>query len=621
VPSLYGNRLALLFGRDTTRARRQPGPRGRTTVFAVHPFAEDRERFYRFRGGDTIQTLTVDERTIPIVRVEVGPRDDLADNTVVFTGEVDVDASRHHIVRMRGFFARVSRVKPRFDLLADARLVGIAYVELVNAEVEGAYWLPLWQRFEAQALAPAFGEGRAVFRIVSRFRDYRITPPDAALLALTARQADSLRAQRHRISVASADSLRAFSAWRVDIGAITADVSADDFDDIAPDVLRPTGAPRTTLAGERLTDLLRTNRVEGVAVGATFTTRWRDAAPGLTTRVGATYGVADAAVRGRADADWQRGDTRWRLRVGRSLDLTNDFRNPLDSGSTLGVVFGNDPYDHVDRRFASLSLTRRLPRMRSVLRVQTGIAQDRGVAMGWSRGLLGDDFEPVRGVDPGDWVATEAVLEWRPDVTGEFLKTGLGGRVAYLRGDGDLRFDRWEARLGGRVNRGRFTLAGRADGGVLWSAAPPAQQLFEIGGLAGSLSGYDYKEFAGDRAALARGVAMWRLERWTTPLQLTSRLWLPAPNPALSVGLAAGWTEASGDAARAAIRRLGARPPDRTDSLALLAPVHLSRPSDGWRTSFTAGVRFFGGALGVLAAKPLEQRGGWRGVVEFGQAF
>src|SRR5690606_2507271 len=57
IPSLYGNRLALLFGRDTSEAvRRRRDRRGGDPLFAVHPLADDRDAYYRFSGGDTIIT-------------------------------------------------------------------------------------------------------------------------------------------------------------------------------------------------------------------------------------------------------------------------------------------------------------------------------------------------------------------------------------------------------------------------------------------------------------------------------------------------------------------------------------------------------------------------------------
>ena len=185
VPSLYGNRLALLFGRDTTTRRRGTCNNDRRTTYAVHPLSDDRERFYRYAGGDTIEALKVGDRTIRIVRVDVVPRGVLPPRTVVFSGEVDLDVDRKHIVRMRGAFASTGDATTGAiaGVLKATRLEGIAYVELVNNEVNGEFWLPSYQRFEAQAMAPVIGEAKAVFRIVSRFHDYEIESSAKALLA------------------------------------------------------------------------------------------------------------------------------------------------------------------------------------------------------------------------------------------------------------------------------------------------------------------------------------------------------------------------------------------------------------------------------------------------------
>jgi len=91
-------------------------------------------------------------------------------------------------------------------------------------------------------------------------------------------------------------------------------------------------------------------------------------------------------------------------------------------------------------------------------------------------------------------------------------------------------------------------------------------------------------------------------------------LWLPSPAPALSVGLEGGWTGASSDAARLAVRALG----DTTDRATGL-PVPLSRPSGRTRLSVDARLRLFGGALSVGAAHALEPGARWRLVVGTGQ--
>jgi hypothetical protein len=104
VPILYGNRMALLFGQQDSTRRKTRGQRRRANaVVAVHPFAEDRERLYRFSGGDTVVTVKPGRREIPIVRVHVEPYGDrLTPETTVFRGDIELDEQRAQIVRMRG---------------------------------------------------------------------------------------------------------------------------------------------------------------------------------------------------------------------------------------------------------------------------------------------------------------------------------------------------------------------------------------------------------------------------------------------------------------------------------------------------------------------------------------
>ena len=330
VPALYGNRLALLFGRDTARrgggrggrgaignggqggagavgavgargggppggarggsaaagerpaGERVGGPRNpQGTSYAVHPLASDREWVYRFSGGDTVEILRVGERLIRIVKIDVTPKAVLPPRTAVFSGEVNLDLERKHVVRMRGSFATTGEPPSGpLGLLKPTQLEGVVFVELVNSEVNQEYWLPSYQRFEAQAMAATFGDSRAVFRIVSRFRNYEITPPEglgavagavagagtgAGTHAITA--ADTLRPRPHVLSVAPRDSLARFDQWREDIGVRTADVRADDFTDLAPRRWRADGPPLVLLQTERLGDLIRFNRVEGLFTG------------------------------------------------------------------------------------------------------------------------------------------------------------------------------------------------------------------------------------------------------------------------------------------------------------------------------------------------------------------
>jgi hypothetical protein len=620
VPSLYGNRLALLFGVDTTRRRSgtngsRPSVSGRdgdprTTLEAVHPLSIDRERLYRYSGGDTIETLSIGDREIRIVRVIVEPRDSLPYRTVIFSGEMDLDADRKHVVRMRGSFASTSEA-PAFglsSLLSTVRPMAIAFVELVNSEVNQEFWLPSYQRFEAQGMLPLMGDAKAVFRIVSRFSDYVITPPDRVALA-AGESFDTLRARPHRLSIATRDSLSAFRAWHEEIGAATAHTTTEDFIDVTPARWRAEGEPQLALQTERFSDLLHFNRVEGLFTGLGVVARLRDAAPGLTLRAIGGYAWSERTVRGRVSAALERGPWTYALRAGRSLDITNDFREPLDSGSSLGALAGTDDYDYVDRYSAGGSVTRMLAKSGLQARLEGGWADDRETPNALARNPLRTaDYLANRGIDAGSYLRTAFTLTLNADASAEYLRPGFGAAITYLRGDGQLNFQRVELRLSTRRYAGRWTFASRFDAGASLGSPPP-QQLFELGSTEG-LPGYSYKQFAGNQAVLLRGVAMYQLNVLSAPIRLTQRLLLPALAPALAVSLQSGWTGASDAAARESILRLGGT-----------AQSPVSTTTGDARSTVSVGIRFLGGAVGLSLARALDHVDRWRAQVSFGQLY
>jgi hypothetical protein len=618
VPMLYGNRLSLFFGRDSARTSRM---QRRGPITAVHPFAEDRERVYRFSGGDTVQVLRTGERAQPIARVLVEPRGVPVDTpTTVFSGEVDVDVSRHEIVRMRGHFLTLGRAQ-RGRILGMRVIEAIAYVELENAEYEGRFWLPSYQRFEAQVAMPSVGDARSVFRILSRYRGMRVNDTTGLAMAMASAGGDSLDVRAlqlmpHRLTWAPRDSIERFSGWSSDIGTATASVHADDFDDVAPDSWRPTGEPLFRARVSRLSDAAHFNRIEGFYTGYGAELRLRDAAPGVVVRGHAGWAWREQTVRGMLNAEWARGRWTPHLRAGRSLDLTNDFRAPFDSGVSFAALLWNvDDYDYVDRRVVALGATVQLRGRRSArLRVEAGPASDHYAAANVAKPPLRFEDSPFRanrGVDEGRYLRTAAVLDLNPDTRAEFMRPGFGAQLSYERGDGTLDYQRVELMLGARRNRGRFTLAARLDAGALFADTPPPQQLFEIGETQ-NLPGYDYKEFAGDRAVVARGMAMYGLGVFRSPIRLGARWLIPAPAPAFSVGLQSGWTEASDAAADASILRLGRLDDPLGGPPGSGSGPPASRVTDGIRSSIDLRLRFFGGAVSVGLARPIDHGAGWR---------
>ncbi len=684
TPLLYGNRLRLR--RDEARRAPANGKAGTVdkieariggreaaadTIPVIHPLADDRDAYYRFTGGDTIVTLRAPTggagvRSVPIVRVHVEPRGVSSTRTGIFRGDIDLDAVQHAVVRLRGRFLVAAR--PDRSLLARLRNAvaprGYAFVEYVNAErlaPNGArYWLPATQRIELQATAPVLGDVRAVARIVSRFRDVAINDTTLTPAELAA-NADSLGplAQR-RLTLARGDSLGRYQGWHAPIGTASGDAHANDFDDLTPIIGQIHGPPTAAPFYPRISDLVRFNRVEGLYLGLGERVRFRDAAPGLTVAGTAGYAFTERTVRGRVEVEQKLGaasrrapeeaapdalgaapnGASWSLlaRAGRTLDITNDFRAPFDSGSSLGAILGADEYDYVDRRFATIGVGHVAGARAFVFRADVGLADDRGDSSRFVHPLFTRRvvYRPNRGVDEGHYVRTTATLEWHPDVAAEFVRPGIGARLYAENGEGQLRYTRVEGRITGRRDlidgtAGRFlgipiagstlALVGRVDAGVVVAPAdrgPPPQQLFELGRAQGLL-GYGYKEFAGDRAGSARSALLLTGPFFRTPIRVR-RFILPAVAPGLAATLQLGYAEASNDAARRSIARLGFR----NDTVATLGlPVFASRPTDGVRASVSAGVTLFGGAIFGGVARAVDSHAdrprGYRGVLTFNQ--
>jgi len=612
TPTLYGNRVRIRSVNDSSpdagRGRRRRGRARRHTMAFIHPLAADRERVYRYGGGDTVVRLRANGREIPIVRVHVEPRRGLAARTGVFTGDVDLDAVRRQVVRIRGQFGVVGGKRGWRDRVPGAGVQAVAYVEYVNAELQGRFWLPSYQRLELQAALPALGEGRAVIRFVSRLRGHAVNALPAGWPPATDAAGRAGRGPA-ALTYASRDSLTGYGAWLAELGAATAAVHADDFDDVAPDGWRPTGRPRLDVQAERSSDVFHFNRVEGAYTGLGLTLRARDAAPGLMLRVVGGWAWSEGTVRGRVQGAWERGGWVWGARAGRALDITNDFRYAFDSGSTVAALLAStDDYDYVDRRSAVLSATRLVGGRTARVRVEAGVGSDRGARARLERGLFKGDsgFRPNRGVGEGSYVRAGATWEYRPDVTAELMRPGVGALASYERGAGGLSWHRVEARVVGRRNWRRLTYAARADAGVVAGTSPPPQQLFELGQTQ-NLPGYDYKEFAGDQAAVVRLLAMYTTPYLGSPLRVRRRWVLPSPSPTLSAGVQAGWARASGAGARASIARLTA---------GILAadgrPAPLPRPTDGALASVNVGLRFFGGSVFVGAARAVDRGERWR---------
>jgi hypothetical protein len=620
VPMLYGQRLLLgIEPSGATGVRIVRRGERRDTIVAVHPFASDRDRFYRFSGGDTVTVIRSRDRAIPIVRIRVRPNFAVADRFAAFDGEIHLDILRHEIVRMRGRF--LERIEADSGAGAEggrrslfARIMGVvavAYVEFVNAEVGGRYWLPLTQRIEFQASAAVFGDLRSIFRIVSRFSEYEIddTTNVAGLNP-------SIGMTRRRITYAPSDSLSTYTDWRSELGSATTGVASDDFDDLAPRSWRREGPPHVSFFPSAFDQLFRFNRVEGLFTGASATVDLRDAAPGLTLRGQIGWAWTEKTARGGLGAYRRAGNQTFGVRAERSLSNTNDF--PLDLGETggsFGAMFGSvDNFDYVDRSRAIVSSSIVVQGVDvGLATLQFGVGRDRAevarLSQGWVDGP--NPFRPNRGAADGSYTFAIAEAELHPNVTGDFLQPGAGARLRYEGATGGIGWHRVE--IMGTIRRyfGPLSLGGRVDAGTVIADVPPPQTLFELGGNE-RLPGYGYKEFAGDRAALFRVFSSYALPFKRAPMRF-GRIFVPGISPGLAMSAQGGWAELTSDGAREAVLRMGMNASGTGE------PV--SRATGRVRASIGGGLTFFGGLLHVGAARPIDVGAKWRWSAGFGPTF
>jgi hypothetical protein len=599
VPSLYGERLSL--GAYMTRANR------RDTLTVVHPFAEDRAQYYRFTGGDTVAVLRVGNRSVPIARIRVHPDFRRESRFGAFDGEIDLDATRFEIVRMRGqmvvlggretFGARFARA---------AGVVAAAYVEFVNAEYDGRYWLPSFQRTEFQASFPALGQSRPVFRIVSTIADLTA---DTGTVAT-----DTSQHPRVVVTWAPTDSVDSFNDWRTPLGTGTSSVRADDFADLAPTVWRADGPPQLLLFSGSLGHVFRFNRVEGLYIGLAPNLEMRSAAPGLSVGAYGGWAFTEQTARGGAYASWKTGAQTFGVRAERTLASTNDFGIPLgDDPGFAALLSSVDDDDYVDRRRAAVSVTRIIHSIDvALVTAQAGFGEDRAEHARLSQGLISTNggFRLNRGSAPGDYAFGSLDAEFHPSVTGDFARPGIGARAHYEYGKGDLDWQRAELGLSARQYLGAFSFAAHADLGAVFSNVPPPQQLFELGGNM-LLPGYRYKQFAGDRAALFRTFASYRFGLWQKPIVLFRGIFVPGLNPGLVASVQGGWTEISSNGAALSVRHLG------VDANG----VPLSEATHGMRATAGGGVSFFSDLLHIGLARPIDHGARWRVVIGFGTLF
>lgn len=344
---------------------------------------------------------------------------------------------------------------------------------------------------------------------------------------------------------------------------------------------------------------------------------FRDAAPGLSVHGFGGWAWKEQTVRGGAGVAWRRDQRAVAIHAERRLESTNDF--PLDIGVAdpgLAELVGfAQQRDYVDRRAAALSLSDiRRSFGDAIVSAQIGAGQDapersrlRRIPLVLSR----DTLLPNRSAARGSYGRVALDYEFHPDLSIGMRLTGVGAQLHYEAAAGQLAWQRATILLKHRGEWGPLVFGERVDAGIVTSPRDlPPQQLFEMGGNA-RLAAYSYKQFAGDRAAIATAGANYIFPRFRTLRLPGGYSRLPQLAPGIGAGVEMGWTTLTNDAARAAV-------------LALSNPqtgVPLSVATNGIRGSAGVGVTLFSGLIHLGVAHSLDGSAKWRAAFGFGSTY
>jgi hypothetical protein len=254
-----------------------------------HPLSPTGMAEYDYRIADSL-VIRLADRVIEVFQLSIRPKNDRAPRAV---GAVFVERATAQVVRMAFSFTRVA--------LKDKSLEDVSVI-LENGLIEDRYWLPRRQQIEIRRTGTWLDfPFRGIIRGRWEIRDYDVNTglPPAFFLGDEIVTAPPDRQAAFKFSGELLDGLPP------DVRTVTdRDVAA--VQDAARELVRAQALQRTratAIQARGLSDFLRVNRVEGLALGAGLSQRL-----GAGFRVSATarYALADERVRGGAVLAWER---------------------------------------------------------------------------------------------------------------------------------------------------------------------------------------------------------------------------------------------------------------------------------------------------------------------------
>ena len=508
---------------------------GRDVADVPHPLAPSGEALYDFAVRDSLR-IQLGDRQVSVLEVQVRPRDA---GQARFVGALFVDRDAAQVVRMAFTFTSSAYLDKRNE---DVSIV------LENALVQGRFWLPRRQEVEVRRTGTWLDfPARGIIRGRWDIGDYQVNQ-DLPVATFAGAE----------LSFAPPDQRRAYRFEGSVLDAIPADVRMVTDDDVARVQAQARALVQAqvlerarggALSARAISDFVRVNRAEGLALGAGYVARL---GRGLSLRAQARYGLADERVKGALGLE-----RRWATGAAVRLEGFRQYREVGDEpevslarNSLAAQEFGSDWTDPYD--VAGLALGADLPTWRDI-RPAIVFAYETQRAVAVRATPLNGRYEPTipaadvsglrlaaaaeRASAPGPFGTT---VRWRAEARGGTWTAGRNNGVACGQGDTCGRLARGalaleiERPLGGESRWvARTTMAGvtgsaarplivsptgsDADDRLVRTSIPPQDLVYLGGPVTGP--GYDFHAFA------ARAGASQRLELRT-----------PVPFPSISLG-------------------------------------------------------------------------------------
>jgi hypothetical protein len=295
-----------------------------------HPLSADGLNEYDYAIRDSLQ-IRLGPRVLDVYEVRVRPKNERQPRAV---GAVYIDKESGEVVRMAFSFTR--------SALKDKELEDVSVV-LENGLIEGRFWLPRRQEIEIRRTGtwldyPARGIIRGRWEVCC----YEVNKPLPNGIFSGPEIALAPRGTPMPIPFTG----NVLDSLPPDVRAVT-DADVAKVQEEARALVRGQALARTrstSVSGRSVSDFIRVNRVEGLAVGTGITRRLGE---GFAVSLRGRYGFADEKTKGRGELSYRRASG-----AGLSLSAYSDTRDLSDVAERSMAVnsiaaqeFGSDYTD------------------------------------------------------------------------------------------------------------------------------------------------------------------------------------------------------------------------------------------------------------------------------------